>query len=68
MFHVQCIAPFSVAFEHNSLHKGCADVQPVANTAFLFTNMLMDETARRVFGSGPEQLTNAPEDPPGSTH
>ena len=61
MFHAQCIAPFSVAFEPNNLHKGCADVQPVANTASLFTNMLMGETARKAFGSGPQQLTNAPE-------
>ena len=61
MFHVQCIAPFSVAFGHNSLHKGCADVQPVANTAYTFTNMLISETARKALWSGPQQLTNAPE-------
>lgn len=57
---VQCIAPFSPAFENNCLHKGCADVQPGANTAYLFTLKLIGETARKAFGSGPEQPTNAP--------
>lgn len=60
MFHVQCIAPLSLVFENNCFHKGCADVQPGANTAYLFTLMLIGETARKGFGSGPGQPTNAP--------
>ena len=61
MFHVQCIAPVSVAFEQNNSHKDCADLQRLANTAYVLTNMLMGETARKAFGSRPQQLTNAPE-------